>query len=1012
MEFSPNKNMKLFSLTLFIVAGLFSAIGQDRPHNGVAPSFPDSYILKNATIVISSQKIINNGYLHVEKGKIKDFGTVLLKPVDAVEIDCKGTTIIPAFIDLDTELGIQKSQQQEKNERGPQIYSKKENFFVWNDAIRPEFLSAENYKTNPSENEKLEKAGFGFALTHFHDGIVRGTGSLISLGSHPVHTSLFSANISTHFSLQKGSSRQTYPSSQMGSIALLRQTLYDVEWYRKNQDLANVNLSLDALVKQLEKPIFFTTSDALEIFRGAKIADEFSLKFHFYGSGNEYQYIDAIKKTGSSIIIPAHFPDAYDVSDPYVNMEIPLKELKHWELAPSNPYLLASNDIPICFTYGKNKSEKEFWTNIRKAMERGLSFEKALEALTINPAKTIGIDKELGTLELGKTASFSVFSANPFKEEADLLEVWTLGQPKMLKELVIDGLSGNYRVLVENKTYTVDISKKGNNYEGKLVNASKKEFEKVVVKISSNDITLQIKDSLDGITGSILLHGKINAKVGVFEGEGTSVNGRWVKWNAIKHKKAEGEEKTKTLLSDSLYQHKIWFPNMAYGYDSIPVKQSFVITNVTAWTNEAEGIVKNANVVVDNGKITYVGTGSYRKPNNAIEIDGRGMHLTNGIIDEHSHIAISRGVNEGGQSVSAEVSIQDVVRNNDINIYRQLAGGVTTSQLLHGSANAIGGQSAIIKLKWGYSPEEMLLPDAPKFIKFALGENVKQANWGEDQTLRFPQTRMGVEQVYIDAFTRSKKYMDEKSKAKKGTHRVDLELEVLAEILKKERFITCHSYIQSEINMLMKVADTFGFSVNTFTHILEGYKVADKMLKHGVGASTFSDWWAYKYEVLDAIPYNASLMNAQGLVVAINSDDAEMGRRLNQEAAKAMKYGGMSEEEAWKMVTLNPAKLLHLDNRLGSLKAGKDADLVLWTDNPLTITAIPEKVIIDGILFFDRKEDLYRQIKNQKEKARIISKMLESNSSGGEKKIFQPSEPKFFHCDTMGEEGSCEHNGH
>lgn len=1004
--------MKLVLLTLFLGTGLFSAIAQDRPQNGVAPSLPNSYILKNATIIVSPQKTINNGYLLIEDGKVKEIGTVFLKSVHAVEIDCKGKTIVPAFIDLNTSLGIQKPQLAERKEKGPQIDSRKENFYSWNEAVRPEFLSAENYKVNSVENEKLSKAGFGFALTHLNDGIIRGTGSLITLGNHPVLTPLFSANISTHFSLDKGSSKQTYPSSQMGSIALLRQTLYDAEWYKENTDAARINLSLDALVKQLDKPIFFSTSEAVEILRGVKIADEFNLKFHFYGSGNEYQLLDAIKKTGSTVILPAHFPNAFDVSDPYINMEIPLKELKHWELAPSNPYLLASNGIPICFSYGKNKSEKEFWAHIRKAIERGLSFEHALSALTVSPAKTIGLDKEIGTLEAGKTASFSVYSANPFIEEADLLEIWTLGQPAILKESVLDGIQGSYHVLVENKTYTVDISKKGNGYEGKLINAPKKEFEKVAVNISSNDITLHIKDSLDGITGSILLHGKINIKVGVFEGEGTTLNGHWIKWNAIKHKKAEGEQKTKPVVVDSLYKNKIWFPNMAFGYDSLPKQQSFVIKNVTAWTNEADGILKNATVVVDNGKISYVGTGNHKKPVNAVEIDGTGMHLTTGIIDEHSHIAISKGVNESGQSVSAEVSVSDVVRNNDINIYRQLAGGVTTSQLLHGSANAIGGQSAIIKLKWGFPPEEMLLRNAPKFIKFALGENVKQTNWGEDQTLRFPQTRMGVEQVYIDAFTRAKKYNENKSKGKKGNHPVDLELEVLSEILNKERFITCHSYIQSEINMLMKVADTFGFTVNTFTHILEGYKVADKMLKHGVGASTFSDWWAYKYEVLDAIPYNASLIHDQGVIVAINSDDAEMGRRLNQEAAKAMKYGEMKEEDAWKMVTLNPAKLLHLEERLGSLKVGKDADLVLWTDNPLTITAIPEKVIIDGILCFDRRQDLKSQLRNQKEKARIISKMLEANNSGGEKKTFQPSEPKFFHCDTIGEEGSCEHNSH
>lgn len=1001
--------MKFLLFIFFLGIGI--TIAQDRPQNGVATSMPGSYILKNATIIVSPTKTINNGFILIEDGKIKEVGTIHLKSTHAVEIDCKGKTIVPAFIDLNTELGLEKPKSEERRDV-PQLNSKKEPIFSWNEAVKPEFSSASNYKTNETENTKLSKAGFGFALTHLNDGVVRGTGSVITLGSHPTLPSLLTADVTTHFSLEKGSSRQSYPSSQMGCIALLRQTLYDVQWYEHHKQKTQVNLSLEALENQLDLPIFFSTNEALEILRGQKIADEFDLKFHYIGSGNEYQQVDALKKLGAIVVIPAHFSSAYDVSDPYINMEIPLKELKHWELAPSNPYILASNGISFCLSFGKNKSEKEFWTNVRKAMERGLSIEQALTALTLTPARAIGMEKTAGTLEMGKIASFSVYSANPFKEYAELLEVWTMGQPKIIKERAIDGVAGSYKILVENKTYNVDITKKGNGYEGKQINPIKKEFEKVVVNVSSNDITLQIKDSLEGVIGTNLLHGKINTKVGVFEGEGTTISGRWVKWNGIKNKKIDSEQKSKPLVMDSSYQQKIWFPNMAYGYDSLPKQASYVIKNVTAWTNEAEGIIKNATVVVENGKITYVGTGNFKKPANAIEIDGTNKHLTTGIIDEHSHIAISRGVNEGGQTVTSEVSIADVVRNNDINIYRQLAGGVTTSQLLHGSANAIGGQSAIIKLKWGFTPEEMLVPNAPKFIKFALGENVKQSNWGEHQVVRFPQTRMGVEQVYMDAFTRAKKYAEEKSKAKKGAHRTDLELEALVEILNKERFITCHSYIQSEINMLMKVADTFGFTVNTFTHILEGYKVADKLFKHGAGASTFADWWAYKVEVLDAIPYNAALINEQGVIVAINSDDAEMGRRLNQEAAKTMKYGGVTEEDAWKMVTLNPAKLLHLENHLGSMKVGKDADLVLWTENPLTINAIAETVLIDGIIMFDRKQDLQMQIRNQREKARIISKMLESNGRGEDKKTFEPSEPKFFHCNTIGEEGSCEHNMH
>ncbi|HET7818379.1 MAG TPA: amidohydrolase family protein, partial [Bacteroidia bacterium] len=376
--------------------------------------------------------------------------------------------------------------------------------------------------------------------------------------------------------------------------------------------------------------------------------------------------------------------------------------------------------------------------------------------------------------------------------------------------------------------------------------------------------------------------------------------------------------------------------------------------------------------------------------------------LTPGIIDEHSHIAISGGVNEGTQASSAEVRIGDVIDCEDINIYRNLAGGVVASQLLHGSANPIGGQSAMVKLRWGMSSEEMKVKGADGFIKFALGENVKQSNWGDDNVVRFPQTRMGVEQVYYDYFTRAKEYdalqkAASTSKEQKFPRR-NLEVEAIAEILNKKRFITCHSYVQSEINMLMHVADSMGFKVNTFTHILEGYKVADKMKAHGVGGSTFSDWWAYKMEVKEAIPYNASIMNKMGIVTAINSDDAEMSRRLNQEAAKSIKYGNLSEEEALKLVTLNPAKLLHLDNTMGSVKVGKSADLVLWTDNPLSIYAKADKTIIDGKIYYDADADLKLREEVRKERTRIINLMIQAKKGGEQVQKPERKEKKEYNC--------------
>jgi imidazolonepropionase-like amidohydrolase len=391
-------------------------------------------------------------------------------------------------------------------------------------------------------------------------------------------------------------------------------------------------------------------------------------------------------------------------------------------------------------------------------------------------------------------------------------------------------------------------------------------------------------------------------------------------------------------------------------------------------------------------------------------VDAKGKHLTSGIIDEHSHIAISNGVNEGGHNSSAEVTIQDVVNSEDINIYRELAGGVTTSQLLHGSANPIGGRSAIVKWKWGASAAEMLYKDQPGFIKFALGENVKQANWGITNPTRFPQTRMGVEQVFTDYFQRAKeydlawkKYNTSGKKGKEKAPRVDLELQTLAEILNKERFISCHSYVQSEILMLMNVADKFNFKVNTFTHILEGYKVADKMKEHGVGASTFSDWWAYKFEVNDAIPYNGAIMHNAGVLVAYNSDDAEMSRRLNQEAAKAVKYGDVSEQDAWKFVTLNPAKLLRIDDKVGSIKIGKDADIVLWSANPLSIYAKAEKTLIEGVIYYDSKRDEANRAAIAKEKNELIGQLLQEKNKGMTTQEPKKTEKVEYHCDSMEE---------
>jgi imidazolonepropionase-like amidohydrolase len=389
------------------------------------------------------------------------------------------------------------------------------------------------------------------------------------------------------------------------------------------------------------------------------------------------------------------------------------------------------------------------------------------------------------------------------------------------------------------------------------------------------------------------------------------------------------------------------------------------------------------------GRIAAIGT-DLEAPDNALVIDASGMHLTPGVIDEHSHVAISGNVNEGTHAVTAEVRIGDVVDPADINVYRALAGGTTMARLLHGSANPIGGQAQLVKFRWGGTAEEMKMTEAPPSIKFALGENVKQSNWGDNMTIRYPQTRMGVETIMQDAFQAAREYQrarTEYAELGRGERermippRQDLQLDALVEVVNNDMWVCCHSYVQSEMLMLMRLAEKFDFTIGTFTHVLEGYKVADEMAAHGAGAGSFSDWWAYKFEVYDAIPQNPCLLMERGVVTSVNSDSPELGRRLNQEAAKSIAYCDMSQEDALKMVTINPAKQLRVDRYVGSLAEGKHADFVLWNDNPLSIYAVAQQTWIDGRKYFDIERDKTMRRDLAEEKQRLIQKVLDADGS-------------------------------
>jgi imidazolonepropionase-like amidohydrolase len=399
------------------------------------------------------------------------------------------------------------------------------------------------------------------------------------------------------------------------------------------------------------------------------------------------------------------------------------------------------------------------------------------------------------------------------------------------------------------------------------------------------------------------------------------------------------------------------------------------------------------SIIMRDGKIVEAGE-RVSVPAGATVVDGTGKFVIPGLIDCHSHIAAD-SINEGAVSVSSMVGIEDVLNPSDIAIYRALAGGVTTANILHGSANSIGGKCSVIKMRWGKDAHEMLFADAKPGIKFALGENPKrqgnQNPFNPTAPRRYPATRMGVEDVIREAFTEAKIYQqawkDYNDKASRGEQalppRRDLKLEPLVEVLEGTRLVHAHCYRQDEILMLLRVADEFGFKIRMLQHVLEGYKVAKEIAAHGAGASTFSDWWDYKMEAVDAIPYNAAVMTKKGVLVSLNSDDAELMRHLNDEAAKAMKYGGLSEAEALAMVTINPARQLMIDNKVGSIEVGKDADLVIYDKHPLSNFAKVDKVFIDGELYFDREKDIADRPAKEQEKTKLIEKQKQRQTQTG-----------------------------
>ena len=999
--------MRRSCLFTFLVCFWMSAsVAQIEPADGIRKNIPQVHALENLTIVVSPGKRIEKGTIVVRDGIVEAAGRDVRIPADARVWDCTGLTAYPGLIDLYTEIGQPKAKPGAPGEAPP---PPPRGSVHWSPQVHPQLSGGEQFVPDKELAEKYRAMGFTDALTAPGSGIFHGSSALVDLGDGSANSDVMREGVTENVSFAHGAWGDEYPGSLMGAIALIRQTFIDANWYATAQKIYRKNpaqprpeenealAALDAAAAG-KQPIVFETTDEQNVLRASKIAKEFSLSYWIRGNGYEYRRLDAIKSLNAPLILPVNFPDPPAVSTPEEALNVTLEDMRHWDFAPENPARVRKAGITFAFTTSTLKDVTKFRGLVHTAIERGLSPDDALAALTTVPAAMIGMERRLGTIEPGKDANFVLADGDLFGEKTKIKETWVSGVRYEVKAPPLVEPRGTWSYSfslspAKVDTGTMTLTGEPEAYSA-VVARGARNVKVSTVSLVGEELGLVFTGDSLGYTGIVRLTGAVEDST--MSGRGEMPDGSTITWSAILKKRFTEPPDTSRKQEALHASFDVVYPEAPFGRKSLPAQpENILVKGGYVWTSGPLGNLENTDILYTNGRVAKIGK-NIAPPKGAFIIEATGKQVTAGLIDCHSHTAISEGVNEAGQAISAEVRIGDVVDGDDVAIYRELAGGLTVANLLHGSANPIGGQNQVVKLRWGMLPEEMKFEGAPEGIKFALGENVKQSNWGDKYTTRYPQTRMGVEEIIRDEFRAAQDYERKMEEAKRNPdivppHR-DLELEAIVEILHGDRLIHCHSYRQDEILMLMRLAEDFGFRVATFQHGLEAYKVAEVVAKHGAGVSTFSDWWAYKYEVIDAIPYNGALLHDAGVVVSYNSDSDELARRLNIEAAKAVKYGGVSEEEALKFVTINPAKQLRIDKRVGSIEVGKDADFVIWSGSPLSPYSVCEQTWIDGRKFFDRDEDRAMNEEIQKERAVLVQKILkakESPSGGG-----GPASPK------------------
>ena len=973
--------LSILGLTLLLNSGVGAQqASRTEPVTGIRNNGTGFHALVGARVVTAPGQVLDNATIVIRNGLIEQVGRNVQAPAGARVWDLAGLTVYPGFIDAHADLGMDAVP--EGGDVGPTH---------WNPQVRAWFSTTTHLQDDADRRANLRSQGFGTALAVPTQGIFRGTASVLNLGDAGVRDRVTRPDLAQAVGFQRSFELGgAYPNSSMGTIALIKQTFMDADWYVRAWDTyessgraflppetSQALAALEAVV-QGDQPVLFETTSEEEYLRAYKLAVDYGVDPWFRGSGQEYRIIDVLRGRTDPLIVPLNFPDAPEVDNPEAALNATLADLRHWYLAPTSPAQLADAGVPFAITSDGLSSLNEFLPNLRTAVNRGLSSTHALEALTTTPAMWLGIERTHGTLESGKVANLVVSDGDLFTEEATVRDVWVHGTVYSVTRPTQIDPRGTWRIASDDQWGFEAVLR----LEGPL-NSLRGSIDVLGPEGTSVDLLSAVAVAETGRIEASFSVEDLGYADGVALLAGSVRGDEFYGWTSLPNgadpsfrgdRTAAYEREARGTAAKDVPEIDLPFirPMMEYGRTSIPEQlAAVVVRNGIVWTQGPQGRMDGADLLIEAGRVVAVGV-DLDTPRGAVEIDATGKHVTPGLIDPHIHSGVS-SVNESGFAIVPEVQMGDVVTHNNIWMYRQLAGGLTTAHIKHGSANPIGGENVFVKLRWGSLPEDLKLEGAPRTVKFALGENPKR------RQERYPDTRMGTQEIIRDHFLAARDYEREWQRWEANGEgippRRDLRMEALLDILNQELLISSHGYRADEFLALVRLAEEFGFRVQTLQHGVEAYKIAPELAASGVAAVVWSDWGAFKMEAYDASVYNARILIEAGVVTSLHSDNAEIASRMNWEAGKLLRTG-LSQEQALSTVTNQAAKAVAIDARVGSLEAGKDGDFVIWNGNPLSQFTRAEQTWVDGRRYFSIEEDAAMRLQIDRERTQLIQAIL------------------------------------